>query len=112
MPAQLASHQPLYSCHIDRYDSTVRIRHVLHPFRSARELMRLAGMTFYGHLADRKLGNLKRTFRDRCWCGGELRPFQWHENYGVCSRCTAYVNRRPPSHEELQRLYSLDLFWR
>lgn len=112
MLSQRVLHQPLYSCHVDRYDNTVHIRHILHPFRSARELARRGGMAFYRQLASRRLGHISRTSRDRCWCGGELLPFQWHESYGVCSRCTAYVNRRPPIREELHRLYSLDLFWR
>ena len=89
----------------------IGLRHFLHPIRSSRSLYRRASMSFYGPVADRRLGKVRRTGRDRCWCGGELGPFQWHASYGVCLQCTAYVNRRPPVREELERLYSLDLFW-
>jgi len=74
----------------------------------ARKLRR----TWYRRLiADKHLRSIKRGTRDRCWCGGELLPFQWHSSYGICKLCGTYVNRRPPLREDLQRLYSLDLYW-
>jgi hypothetical protein len=68
-------------------------------------------MTVYGPLAERRLGTVARSRRTQCWCGGALSEFRWHASYGICSKCSAYVNRRPPDRGELARLYSLDLFW-
>ena len=54
---------------------------------------------------------LRRDDVDRCWCGGELDRFAFHESYSVCRSCGGYVNRRPPATEELARLYSLEFYW-
>src|SRR5437773_480682 len=91
--------------------NVIGLRHLLHPVRSTKSLYRRVSMTLHSPLADRRLGRVRRTARERCWCGGELSAFPWHASYGICSQCTAYVNRRPPVREEIERLYSLDLFW-
>lgn len=93
----------------------IRLRHILHPIRSAKSLCRRvhshASTYFYKRIGEREFGNIARGQRDKCWCSGELLPFKWHNSYGVCAECGCYVNRRPPLPEELQRLYSLDLYW-
>lgn len=55
--------------------------------------------------------DLEREHRDHCWCGGRLGPFEWHRSYGVCQECGTYVNRRPLRPDQLNRLYSFDLYW-
>jgi len=62
-------------------------------------------------VADKHFRRIGRDSRDRCWCGGELTPFEWHPGYGVCAGCGCYLNRNPPRKDELERLYSFDLFW-
>lgn len=89
-----------------------RLRHILHPIRSSKSLYRMASTFVYKRLAERQFRNIRRGQRDRCWCGGELLPFKWHPSYGVCTNCGCYVNRRPPLSEDLEKIYSLDLFWR
>jgi len=65
----------------------------------------------YNYFVDRQRRKVRRRHLDRCWCGGELLPFEWHKNYGVCATCGSYVDRRPPIQEELKRVYSFDLYW-
>jgi len=57
----------------------------------------------------RMLSRIPRVARDRCWCGGELLPFRWHEGFGRCAKCGSYVNRQPI--RDLKRLYSSPLYW-
>ena len=54
---------------------------------------------------------IRRGQRDHCWCGGSLLDFPWHPSYGECSKCRCYVNRRPLVEEDVERLYSFDLYW-
>lgn len=89
----------------------LHLRHILHPIRSAKSVYRLASTFAYRCLAERQFRCIRRGQRDRCWCGGELRPFKWHRSYGVCANCGCYVNRCPLLPEELKRLYSFDLYW-
>jgi len=93
----------------------IRLRHFLHPFRSASTLHRRVrariSTAYYRALAKREYRKIPRGQRNRCWCGGELLPFHWHLSYGVCAQCGCYVNRYPPVPEELKRLYSFDLYW-
>jgi SAM-dependent methyltransferase len=88
------------------------VHNLFHPIRSTRSLYRLVSMAVHQRIGARQLRQIRRGSVDRCWCGGELKPFKWHESFAVCARCTTYVNRRPPLREELDRLYSLDFFWR
>ncbi len=89
----------------------MRLRHILHPVRSAVSIYRRRVSKFvYRRLAERQFGNIRRGQCDQCWCGGELLPFKWHASYGVCAECGCYVNRRPPLPEELSRVYSID-YW-
>jgi len=39
-------------------------------------------------------------------------PFEFNQDYGVCADCGCCVNRLPPAPGELERLYSLDYYWR
>ncbi len=87
----------------------IRPRHFLHPVRSAKSLYRRVSLAVYRRLIERQFRNIRRGKLDRCWCGSELLPFQWHHSYGVCANCGTYVNRRPPVH--LERLYSSRLYW-
>ncbi len=64
----------------------------------------------YRPMVQRRLRRIPRGYRDKCWCGGMLLPLMWHKDYGVCSRCGCYVNKRPPS--EFKDLYSLKFYWR
>ncbi len=90
----------------------LHLRHILHPVRSARSLYRRLNSVVAQRRAERPFRQLRRAQRDRCWCGGELLPFKWHASFKVCARCGSYVNWRPPMPEELERLYSIDLYWR
>lgn len=87
----------------------IRLRHILHPVRSAKSLYHRASTAMYRRLAEHQFRNIRRGQRDRCWCGGELLPFKWHPGYGVCANCGCYVNRRPPI--DLKGLYSSRLYW-
>jgi SAM-dependent methyltransferase len=49
---------------------------------------------------------------DRCWCGGGLEQLPSNPSFGACERCGGYVNLRPPVTEDLERVYSLDFYWR
>jgi len=89
----------------------LRLRHILHPLRSAKSACRRVSQSIYSLRAKRQFRNICRGQRDHCWCGGELLPFKWHPSYDVCAECDCYVNRRPPLLEELNRLYSFDLYW-
>lgn len=89
----------------------IRLRHILHPVRSARSASRRIGEFIFRYQARQKFKNVRRGHRERCWCGGELQEFRWHASYGVCAECRSYVNRRPPLPEELTRIYSFDLYW-
>lgn len=90
----------------------LRLRHLRHPLRAARSLyLRIAYYTFQRR-ARPQFKTIRRGSQEQCWCGGGLLPFRWHESYGVCDRCGAYVNRRPPIQEDLSKLYSIDLYWR
>lgn len=87
----------------------LRLRHILHPIRSAKSLYRRASAHAHRRLAERQFRNIRRGQRDHCWCGGDLLPFKWHPSYGVCAKCGCYVNRYPPIN--LQELYSSHLYW-
>ena len=97
----------------------LRLRHILHPVRSARTAYRLCAGFFNEkavcavrrRLVRHTFRSIRRSRRDRCWCGGPLQPFKWHKGYGVCACCGCYVSRRPPLPEELKRLYSFELYW-
>jgi 2-polyprenyl-3-methyl-5-hydroxy-6-metoxy-1,4-benzoquinol methylase len=89
----------------------IRLRHILHPVHSAKSLYLKIDTHIYKRFAERQFSHIRRGSRDRCWCGGGLLPFKWHQSYGVCAECGCYVNRRPPIPEELKRLYSFDLYW-
>ena len=89
----------------------IRLRHLLHPARSARTAARRLDDWIFKYRARRKFSGVRRGQRERCWCGGELGEFRWHASYGVCAACGCYVNRRPPLPEELARIYSFDLYW-
>ena len=88
----------------------IRPRHFLHPIRSARALYYLATTFAVRRWAENKIG-LRRGRREVCWCGGDLRPFEYHSNYGVCKQCGCYVARRPPLPEDLSRLYGFENYW-
>src|SRR5579872_3939919 len=87
------------------------IRHFLHPIKTTRLVGQMASLYAYRALHSRDLDNVRRDSVNHCWCGGSLNAFQWHQNYGVCSDCGTYVNRRPPLDEELARIYSFDYYW-
>lgn len=89
----------------------IRLRHILHPVRAARSAYGRVGDYFFKTQARRKFRDLRRGVRERCWCGGSLGEFRWHESYGVCAACGCYINRRPPLAKELKRIYSFDLYW-
>lgn len=89
----------------------LRLRHILHPIRHGRSLLRKVSMAAYTYLGKRQLSKIRRGHRDQCWCGGELLPFKWFPSYGVCVRCGCYVSRRPPLLEEFKRIYSIDGYW-
>ena len=90
----------------------IRLRHFLHPVRSARSLYRRSCASFLKWTADRRYGEIPRGRRDTCWCGGRLTDLAAHPSYGVCSDCSCYVNRVPPLPEALREVYSLDNYWR
>jgi len=92
--------------------NVLKLRHILHPIRSAMSLYRMMNRYVYSYFAKRQFSNIRRGRRDRCWCGGGLVPFKWHPSYGICANCGCYVNWHPPLPEELKRLYSFDLYWR
>lgn len=87
----------------------IRLRHLLHPVRAATSLYQRMRLFIYLRIAKRELRRIPRGQRDRCWCGGQLLPFEWHPSYGLCPECGCYVNRRPPLN--LKELYSFDLYW-
>ncbi len=89
----------------------IRLRHILHPFRSARTLYGKTREFVQRRLDERKFAALRREKRDRCWCGGALAPFESYPSFGLCVECGCYVNRRPPREAETRRLYSFDLYW-
>jgi glycosyltransferase involved in cell wall biosynthesis/SAM-dependent methyltransferase len=89
----------------------IALRHLLHPLRSANSLLRKSRRKIHHAQLQHRFGQMKRGRVDRCWCGGELQPFQWHPSYGVCAQCCCYVNRRPLLADELRRFYSFDVFW-
>ena len=93
----------------------IRLRHVLHPARSARSLYRLSSASVKRWAAQRAIrrmsAKIPRGRRDTCWCGGTLTGFAAHPSYGVCVECSCYVNRVPPLPEALRDVYSLDNYW-
>jgi len=89
----------------------LRAGHIFHPILSARPTYGRLRRVVARLLWTQKFRHIRRGKRDRCWCGGQLLPFTWHPNYGVCAWCGCYVNQRPPLPEELARLYSFDLYW-
>ena len=66
---------------------------------------------FFPRLAKAQSLLVARERRDRCWCGGDLLPFEWHPSYGVCAACGTYVNKVPPAPRDLERFYSLGNYW-
>ena len=89
----------------------LRAGHFLHPVRTARSAYGRLRRAAYRRIAAWQLRKCRRETRDRCWCGGELRPCKWHRGYGVCADCGCHVNLRPLAQEELARLYSFGLYW-
>lgn len=89
----------------------IRLRHFLHPLRTAGGLYRRAENVSARLNADRAISSMKRVRRDSCWCGGSLVEFALKPNYGICLECGSYVNRKPPSPQELSRLYAFDFYW-
>jgi len=73
--------------------------------------LRIKRRLYKRFVAARYLTSIKRGTRNTCWCGGNLSPFKWHASYGVCEKCGCYVNRVPPLCDELNRVYSFDLYW-
>ena len=101
---------------IDFYDHVrlpggIALRHFAHPLRSVGSAVSKMRRRFSRTRAQAEFRRMQRSSVDRCWCGGNLLPFQWHSSYGVCSQCGCYVNRHPLIAEELQRFYSFDVFW-
>lgn len=93
----------------------LRFGHLIRPVQSAgswiaRAQQALRRYAQQAHEA-RQFRSFQRGQREACWCGGKLRTFEWHRNYGVCEECTAYVNRRPLLTEQLGRLYTFDMYW-
>lgn len=89
----------------------LRLRHILHPIRSASSLYRKISLGLSQYRAERPFRRIRRGSRDSCWCGGRLRPFDLHHGYGICAKCGCYVVRHPPLPAEMHRLYSFDLYW-
>ncbi len=89
----------------------IHLRHILHPFRSAKSVYRRVNIYVYRRIAECHARSIRRSQQHRCWCGGELLSFKWHASYGVCSQCGCYVNQRPPLPEELKRIYSFETYW-
>jgi len=88
-----------------------RARHLMHPIRSTGLAYRMLAQRAYRWRVERQFRNIRREQRDRCWCGGPLRPFRWHASYGVCDACGCYVNQRPPRPEEFANIYSSAWYW-
>lgn len=87
------------------------LRHLRHPIAAVDLVYRRLTAGFHQRRTRREVESIRRDHVDRCFCGGELRPFAWHPSYGVCADCGSYVNRRPPAVDELARLYSLEFYW-
>ncbi len=94
----------------------MKLRHILNPVRSTKSLYRRAQNTarsrMYSWLMDREYRRITRSMQEKCWCGGELQPFELSANFGVCADCGCYVNRRPPRPGELKEVYTLERYWR
>lgn len=88
----------------------IRPHHFLHPISSVKSLYFVLTANAVKRQAERKIG-LRRGKCNQCWCGGSLRPFEWHSSYGVCTQCGCYVNRRPPLPDELAKLYAFENYW-
>ena len=86
-------------------------RHLLHPIRTTRIVCHHLGVSLCKAFYGKEPKDIRRTSQDKCWCGGALVNFKWHKNYGICEKCGTYVNRRPPTDEELSRIYSFDYYW-
>ena len=102
---------------------TMKPRHLLHPFGTARiafrrarmrgdRLARLVRSKRVERHERRTLPDVRRHTVDRCWCGGSLERVSQYPTYGKCDRCGGYVNTRPPVSADLERVYSLDFYWR
>ncbi len=89
----------------------LRLRHILHPLRTLRSAYVRGQQQWYRTLLEREFKNVRRSKRERCWCGGELQAFSGHESYGVCTECGTYVNQRPPLRAEMTRIYSRQKYW-
>jgi len=89
----------------------IRLRHVLHPIRSAKHLYQQVGTRTLRAQAERTLSGMQRGRQDTCWCGGRLDEFAQNPKYGQCKECQGYVNRFPPLPEDLGRLYSFGFYW-
>ncbi len=89
----------------------IGLRHFLHPIRSTTSLWQRALRHMYTQLVDKQLRDIRRDYRDLCWCGGQLIPFKWHSSYGICINCGSYVNQCPPSRDEIKKIYSSDCYW-
>lgn len=89
----------------------IKLRHLLHPIRTAGSLYRRAETATAARSAERAISEMKRGHRNGCWCGGALTEFALKPRYGICERCGCYVNRTPPLPEELKKLYSFDFYW-
>ena len=90
----------------------IKLRHILHPFKSATSLYRRAETSIYRSLSDRAVSKIPRRDITRCWCGGSLKPLAINPQYGVCLECGCYVNLRSFIPESLKGFYSLENYWR
>lgn len=74
--------------------------------------MQAALRRYWHHCCEQKqFRSFRRGQRDHCWCGGTLSQFKWHDSYGICEACQAYVNRKPLLPDQLAQLYAFDLYW-
>jgi SAM-dependent methyltransferase len=91
--------------------AVIKLRHFLHPLRTAESLYRRAEAIPTKRNAERAISQMRRSRRDTCWCGGDLIEFALKPHFGICESCGCYVNRTPPLPEELKKLYAFDFYW-
>ncbi len=90
----------------------IRLRHFLHPVKSAKSLYRRSEIFAYTWFAEREFAKIARRSVDFCWCGGRLCPLPSTPLYGSCEECGTYVSLRPPVLASVKALYSRGTFWR
>jgi len=94
--------------------------HLLHPVHGVKCVFRIIKSFVIRCLVDpvvqqllkRQCKDIPRGRRERCWCDGKLSPFSLHSSYGVCQTCKGYVNLRPVPVNEMEKIYSLDFYWK